>query len=141
VVSAREVFVVCEAEEVMIVKGLVNTPDNKAFSAMLPIVETLCKEIKKHLLYWEEYRSDSHSYTHHIDKVFLCGGNAAIKGLAQYLTAILELPVETGNVWTNILSFDQEIPTIHYAESLKYSTAIGLAIRSMYREEYQPHIP
>lgn len=126
-----------EAEEVMIVKGLVNTPDNKAFSAMLPIVESLCLEIKKHLSYWDEHRSDVRVSTHHIDRVLLCGGNAPIKGLAQYLTAILALPVETGNVWTNIMSLDKEIPLIHYTESLKYPTAIGLAIRSMYREQYQ----
>jgi hypothetical protein len=46
------------------------------------------------------------------------------------LTANLKVPVEIANVWTNIISsFDDKIPSISFNESLKYATAIGLALK------------
>ncbi len=124
-----------EAEEQMIMNGLINTPENKkVFDAMLPIVEALRDEINKHLSYWNVHRGTERPGTRSIDSVIICGGNAVIKGLTQYLTAMLSVPVVPGNVWINLFSIDEVLPALSYRESVKYATAVGLALRSLTRE-------
>ncbi len=124
-----------EAEERMTTDGLVNIPENKkVFDAMFPTIEALRDEINKHIAYWNAHRSADIPSPRSIDRVILCGGNAIIKGLAQYLAAMLTLPVASGNVWSNLLSLDETIPEVPYRESLKYATAVGLALRSLERE-------
>lgn len=124
-----------EAEEYMTVRGLVETPDNKkVFDAMFPIIESLRDEINKHISYWNAHRGAGVTQTRSIDRVVMCGGNAVIKGLAQHLTAMLSLPVASGNVWVNLCSLDETIPPLPYRESVKYATAVGLVLRSLPRE-------
>lgn len=60
--------------------------------------------------------------------VLLCGPIANEEGLAEYLAVSLKLPVELGNVWTNVNTFDRYIPEIPRGASLGYHAAIGLAL-------------
>jgi Tfp pilus assembly PilM family ATPase len=68
-----------------------------------------------------------------VSRVILVGGNANMAGLAEYLEAALEVEVVIGNVWTNVFSFQEHIPTMHHRESLEFATSIGLALRSLMR--------
>lgn len=124
-----------EAEDLMFANGLYNTPENKKiFEAMFPVVQVLCDEINKHLSYWNAHQQGELLGVRDIDTVILCGGNAIIKGLPQYLTTMLSVPVTAGNVWVNLFPLDEYLPQLSYRESIKYATAVGLTLRTRYRE-------
>lgn len=64
-----------------------------------------------------------------IKEIILCGGDANLIGLTEYLNSTLKIPVKTANVWLNVFSFEKYIPEIEFNESLKFATAIGLALK------------
>lgn len=99
------------------------------YSLLLPIVSILQDEVKKRILYWnsrdEVGRNPSKMK---IQRIILCGGEANVPGLKHYLTSTLNYPVELGNPWINITSFDHYIPELTHNRSLSYVTALGLAL-------------
>ena len=97
--------------------------EQKVFSAMAPILRDLTEQIKKHLVYCR-----SHLGGKNIAKIIICGGGANLKGLADFCSAQLKLPVEIGNPWINIGKNPPELPL---KQSLRYTTAIGLALRGV----------
>ncbi len=110
--------------------NLLNKGDEKIFSAILPVISVIKSEAQKYLIYWKTH-VDEHDIAHkEVEKIILCGGDSNLKGLPQYLSSELHLPVELGNPWINICSFEDYIPEIEFNEALTYSTAIGLALRS-----------
>ena len=103
--------------------------DKSAFSSIIRVATVLRDEISQRLIYWNSGRPRSNSKDT-VSSIILCGGNANIPGLPEYLTSGIEIPVSIANPWGNFLSFDKIIPEITAGESLKYCTAIGLALRS-----------
>jgi len=94
------------------------------------ICTKLKDEIDKHFAYWNMHKSKTEEVHDSISKILLCGENAGEEGLQAFLSKGLRAQVEVANVWTNILSFDRDIPQMNFQESLKYATAIGLAINA-----------
>jgi type IV pilus assembly protein PilM len=94
------------------------------FKAMLPVLNGLTEQIKKHLSYCRSHLDNKDN----IIKVILCGGGANLYGLCNFCSTKLKLPVEIGNPWINIGKNPPELPL---QESLKYTTAIGLALRGI----------
>jgi type IV pilus assembly protein PilM len=99
------------------------------FYSIVRIATILRDEIYQRLTYWNTGR-DRSNVKDAVRKIVLCGGNASIPGLTEYLTSGANVPVSIGNPWINVLNFDEQIPEIHAREALKYCTAIGLALRS-----------
>ena len=94
------------------------------------ICTKLKDEIDKHFAYWNMHKSKTEEAHDGINKILLCGENSAEEGLPAFLSKGLRAEVEVANVWTNVLSFDRNIPQLNFQESLKYATAIGLAINA-----------
>ncbi|OHB17124.1 MAG: hypothetical protein A2749_03180 [Parcubacteria group bacterium RIFCSPHIGHO2_01_FULL_45_26] len=118
-----------EAKKIKEDVGLLRRGTNKnSFGSVVRVASILRDEIWQRLNYWNGASSDAIKRTP-ITQVLLCGGNANIPGLAEYLTSDMGLPVALANPWTNIISFEKQIPSMTKRESLKYCTAIGLAIR------------
>lgn len=99
------------------------------FTASLPAVSEnsekgqLVEEIKRHIEYYKNYETSS------INRVLLCGGRANLSGLPDFLSRELEIKTSVGNPWINIFSDPpKEIPEISFEDSLKYTTALGLAL-------------
>jgi type IV pilus assembly protein PilM len=107
-----------------------NPRQKKLFSAMIPILADLAGQTKKCLAYYE-----THTTIHtkkKVEKIILSGRASNLKGLADYLSSKLKLPVEQGNPWTNILPKQlKEVPQLSLDESLGYTTALGLALRGI----------
>lgn len=119
-----------QAERIKNESGLIKNKENKElFSALMDTVLTLKEEIQKHYRYWHTRVDDKGQRIHKVDKIILCGGNANLAGLPEYLSGSLKIKVERGNVWTNTFSLDDIIPEIDRHHSLSYTTAIGLALR------------
>jgi len=106
----------------------------KIFEALIPALIDLIQQIKKYLDYYQTHASHEHLPPDGkgVSKILLCGGGANLKGLPELLSLKLKIPVEIGNPWVNILIKEKkEVPELSYEESLKYTTALGLALRGI----------
>lgn len=120
-----------QAEKIKKEHGLVKSKENeKIFNSLLPIVSVIKDEIQKCVNYWDSHLEKDDDCKG-VSKVLLCGGDSTLIGLPEYLSFELKLPVELGNPWVNIISFEEHIPEIELRESLIYTTALGLALRAI----------
>lgn len=111
-------------------EGLIGSKNNKElFTALLNVAETLKNNIDKYYRYWQTRVDEKGNRVHPIEKIIICGGNSNLKGLPEYLSGALNIPVERANVWTNAFSLDDFIPEMNRFQSLSYATAVGLALR------------
>lgn len=118
-----------EAEQIKNERGFLMNKENKNLVEALMITVSVVKdEVIKHLAYWNSPPADEIPRSP-IAKIILCGGNANLRGFAEYLGGVTGVPVEVANVWTNACSLDDYIPPIPHFESLEYATATGLALR------------
>ena len=118
-----------EAKKIKAERGLVAGEDNDEYlTAMLSTVSAIKEEIIKRLEYWQE-RAQEDSIHKPVTRALLVGGNATVRGLPEYLESALKVPVELGDVFTNLAPRDVWLPPLDYMESLAYATAIGLALR------------
>jgi len=118
-----------EARRVKAERGIVPASGNDDYlAAMLSTVSAIRDEISTRLNYWQDRATQivGHEPVSH---GILVGGNASVRGLPEYLEGTLQIPIATGDVFTNLASRDTWVPSIDYTESLAYATAIGLALR------------
>lgn len=90
--------------------------------ALDPILESLIKEIKKMIRYYEDRGNEKQK----IGQVITMGGGANMPGLTEYITDSLRLPTKMCYPWIN-LSFDKLQPPSELEKSM-YVTAAGLAL-------------
>jgi type IV pilus assembly protein PilM len=122
-----------EAKRVKAERGLAPGPDNDEYiAAMLSTVSVIRDEVVRRIDYWDSRKTSMAGYEP-ITRAILVGGNATVRGLPEYLETALKIPVELGDVFTNLAPRTDWLPPIDYMESLAYGTAIGLALR-----EYVP---
>jgi len=107
---------------------LMKTSDGKDFSTLFNPASALKEEINRVYIYWHSRQNSENKEFKKIEKVILCGRGSSMPGFSDYLAVGLKVPVELANVWTNVLSFDEEIPIISLDQSLNYAAAIGLLI-------------
>lgn len=120
-----------KAQEKKEKEGLTKGEERKnMYSILIPIASILREEISKQLIYWNTQRVAGEFEGEKIDNIILCGGEANVPGLKNYLSASLKTPIRLANPWVNITSFDDYIPKIPYNHSLRYVTALGLSLRS-----------
>lgn len=118
-----------EARKVKSERGIVSTPGNEEYlAAMLSSVSAIRDEIARHLDYWQK-RATPGGPREPVSRILVAGGNASVRGLPEYLESSLAIPVAAGDVFTNFAPRDVWIPSLDYAQSLAYATAIGVALR------------
>ena len=111
-------------------KSITKEEKGKVFEALIPALTDLIEQVKKYLDY-----SKTTMNGQAIEKILVCGNGAKLKGLINFLSSELDLPVEAGNPWINILPQDKqpkEQKLIYEKEqSLGYATVLGLALREI----------
>jgi len=110
------------------------TGNKKIFETLIPALTDLTEQIKKCLDFYRTHASPEHLLPEMEDvkKIFISGGGANLKGLADFLSSGLGIPVAFGNPWINILPEPlKEVPELSFEESLRYTTALGLALRGV----------
>ncbi|OHA83459.1 MAG: hypothetical protein A2408_02225 [Candidatus Yonathbacteria bacterium RIFOXYC1_FULL_52_10] len=119
-----------EAEKIKHERGFARTQENEAlFGALMANVSILRDELIRHYNYWHEH-PDAHGRRRAgIEKVILCGGDSNLTGFAEFLSLGLHAPVELARVMQNVNSLSKYVPEISFNDSLRYATAIGLALR------------
>lgn len=119
-----------EAEKMKREKGCIrNAGNNEFFMLLINSVSALRDEVQRVYMYWQSHVDKSGKATDGSPmKIVMAGRDASIIGFREYLALSMRVPVEHANVWTNVFSFDEEIPSIEYLESLDYATVVGLAL-------------
>jgi len=127
---------IAEAERLKIKYGIdkKSVRGKKVLKALTPSLTDALKQIKKYLNFYKthtsrEYLSDR---CDGVQKIILCGGGSSLKGLTDFLSLELGIPIEIGNPWINVLANSKKgASKLSIEESLKYTTAIGLALRGI----------
>jgi Tfp pilus assembly PilM family ATPase len=67
-----------------------------------------------------------------VGQILLSGGGSNLKGLANFLSSELKIPVELANPWVNILPKKiDKMPKSLLENPLSFTTALGLALRGV----------
>jgi len=106
----------------------------KVFEALIPSLTDMSEQTKRCIDYYLSHSSSEHlpANSKKIEKIILSGGGANLKGLPEFLTDRLKIPVEIGNPWINILKKGKkEGNGLSFEKSLSYTTALGLALRGV----------
>lgn len=112
--------------------GLVSDDPAKkpVLQALDAVAASLAEEIGRHYRFWDTRRNEHGERTTPVERVYLLGGSANLKGLPEYIAGKVHAQTERPNVWVNAFAFDDYIPPIDYRTSLQYATAVGLALRN-----------
>lgn len=105
--------------------GLSNIED--IFPVILNGISVLRDELNKQYEYWKGH--DNCGINHDkINRIILCGGDANLTGLSDYLEASMKIKVDHANTWVNISDMKISVPNMSFEESLGYTTVLGLAL-------------
>lgn len=119
-----------EAEKIKRERGTIQGDMNADLSlALMSTMSVMRDEINKHQSYWQEHADDYGKKRPVIQKIYLCGGDSNLAGFIEYLSSGLSSPVELANAMINVNTLEEYIPEISFNDSLRYATAIGLALR------------
>ncbi len=125
---SREDITTFKNEQGFLAKGGKVAPGVEALSGT---VAALADEVVRHYQYWDTRRNERGERVTPVERVFIVGGGANLRGLTDYIAARVQAECTRPNVWQNVCSFDDYIPPIDRRESLQYATAIGLALRGI----------
>lgn len=118
-----------EAEKIKREKGVTqSTQDDDLSVALIASVSVLRSEISRHYTYWQTHGDEYGKKRPPVEKIYLCGGDSNLVGFSEYLAAGLSVPVELSNVLVNVNTLEDYVPEISFGDSLRYATAIGLAL-------------
>lgn len=105
--------------------GISNIED--IFPIILNGISVLRDELNKQYMYWKNHEDCGIKHDE-INRIILCGGDANLTGLADYLEASMKIKVVHANTWINISDMKISIPSMSFEESLGYATVLGLAL-------------
>lgn len=122
-----------DAEKAKQTQGLVaDIKKGNIRQAILPLLDNIIDEIRNVSKFHDEHSGNSLG----ISKIILSGGSSRLPGLADYISARLNLGsahsighVELGNPWVNI-SNPKALPE-NIQDSLPFATVAGLAMRGV----------
>lgn len=98
-------------------------------NAMRPVLEELLEQIKKYLNFYQDHASQKHYFPEEkIEKIFISGGGAEMKGLAEFLSKNLKIQAMPGVFWTDFLPKNQKKSTLK--NPLAFASAVGLALKN-----------
>jgi len=96
--------------------------------AMKTTMLAIKDELDMRIRYWEGRVDRGELYAPPIREIILCGGNANLRGLPDFLGALLKIPVSRATVWRNVMDTRYQLPPIHRTRSYELGTVIGLAL-------------
>jgi len=123
-----------KAEKLKMDYGLVGKKNNiiaqRVSQIITPILEDIVRQIKKYISFYRDHSSYEYLLPNgKIEKILLCGGGAELKGLIDFMSKHLDIPVEIGDPFVNLLLRKKE--SIIKKDKTSFTTAIGLALREI----------
>src|SRR3989344_3281142 len=100
--------------------------------ALIPLLSALVDELKKQIWFYRDHAEHRHgSFPSEIKAIYLVGGDANLIGIDKYLAVSVKKPVLMGDPFLGVYGRGGgHVPPVPKNASLKYCTAIGLALRS-----------
>lgn len=87
----------------------------------------LSHEINKLYMYWHTLKQNVGKPGKKINKIIICGQGFG-EDVVSYLSTHNHTPTVLGNAWVNAFDVNKNVPGISFEDSLRYVTAIGLAL-------------
>lgn len=113
----------------------------KLKEGLQPLIKNLAAAIEQYVAFLKEKRGEGWDHSLEIDKIILSGGGSRIPGIKKILSIELKLPVEMVNPWVNVLPYPiKETPELSKEESVRFTTAIGLAISGVNKSIFESFI-
>lgn len=111
--------------------GLANKswPGSDVFASM---AERLADDIKRLSGYWNARGGAGQSGG--VQGALIYGGNANIKGLPEYLSRAVGLPVRIADMWSALGSAPHTVHPIPRDQSMRFCVVAGLAMRTFYHD-------
>lgn len=97
--------------------------------ALLPVISDLRMRLMQHYSYWQTHHGEK--VGGNIERVYVTGGGANLRGITEYLGMGIDVKVVVANPWVNVCSFEEYIPPLSRSASQGYTAAIGLALRNV----------
>src|SRR3989344_900204 len=107
-----------------------NTEGIPMAEILLPPLSALRDEIKRYYIDWHTTMEETDRGQEQAEKIILCGEEASVPGLVDYVRGSLKEDVVLGNPWQNVHPLTNYTPDLPRTEALAYATAFGLALRS-----------
>lgn len=114
-----------EAEMLKQKVGLDKSNDKRVFEAIMPAVTDLKEQISKYLNFYSDHTSHLHSGKSEVTRILLSGGGACLKGLDDYFSSSLKIPVEIADPFINVTASPKAGARCEFT---KYATVFGLAL-------------
>jgi len=116
-----------EAKKMKNERSIARDEKNRQFTeAVMASLSILRDEINRLFIYWQTHRKEESEGG--IEQIYLCGGGANLKGLPEYLSSSLRVPIVVADPWVNVNAFDAYVPEIEKRYALGYTSVIGLAL-------------
>ena len=113
-----------QAEQAKKQYGLKYENKNKVWPILMDQTKTFIEQIKKSIYFYYSHFPETNTINH----ITMCGGSSILNNLDAILSKELNVECKPGRVWKNLNS--NKVVKIPYEESIKYATAIGLALRA-----------
>ena len=115
-----------QARAIKIGRGL-DVSSEDILKSLSPALTALKEEAERQIRFWDRRREPDEPA---IADVYLCGGDAHLKGLPESLSRGLGVSVSRAHAWENIFDLSSYVPPMSAHLTLRYATAIGLAMRT-----------
>ena len=118
-----------EAEKLKIENGL-NGVDSNIAHIIKPILEDLISEVKRYIDFYQDHSSYEYMLADSkAEKILLCGGGSALKGLVDVMSEGLGVQVSLGDNLINLCIKKEKVIIKDNLPS--FTTAVGLALRQI----------
>lgn len=113
-----------KAEETKCQYGLKYQDQTKVWAILMEQTKKFIEQIQRDIYFYYSHFPQSNTINH----ITMCGGGSILQDLDKVLSNELKIECKPGRVWKNLNS--SKVIHIPYEESIKYATAIGLALRA-----------
>lgn len=122
-----------QAENLKITYGLTLVTEERydIKKIMEPVLNDLIAQVRRYISFYQGHVPHEYfSSEGKIEKIVLCGGGANLKGLPEFISSNLGIPVEIGNPLVNLtLPRNPKHWLVPPEKMLSLTTALGLALR------------
>lgn len=114
-----------EAADIKVGRGF-DYSSEEIIKSLSPTLVALKEEAARQLSFWEHRKPEGELS---IGNIYLCGGDAHLKGLPEFFSRELNVATERAKIWENLFDTTKYIPAINAHATMRYATAFGLAMR------------
>jgi type IV pilus assembly protein PilM len=105
-------------------RGILIGESRVVFDAVADDCVALVHHINELYIAWRT----AHPVLPQLESIYVTGPGSLLKGLGEYISTSLRVPVQPSNVWVNCFSFDHFIPNLKQGEATQYGPAIGAVL-------------